>query len=763
MKHRLTLLGCAPVPLAHYLKALGVLRIVGEQVDDRSTGHWWRDQFVLESELDREALIDFFLNRYAPAPIVAPWNSGSGFFPQDNAKALEAIEKSEIDRFQNYREVIKHARLALMFDDFGFEKHFVGYRKLSETFKNEQNSETKETLKKALKANLQKVKEPLLQLCRNTFPDHALKWIDAVYVLTEAGEAKYPPLIGTGGNDGRLEFTNNFMQRLIELIDLDSGVPKSGQRAVLSQALFASAAPPTLTKAPIGQFFPGAAGGANAASGFSGTSMVNQWDFVLMLEGAMVFAAASVKRLEDRSSGKLAYPFCVRQSSAGYASASGSDESDSRAEIWMPLWSEPTTLEEVLTVFGEGRAQVGRRAARTGVDFARAAVTIGVDRGIGEFQRYGFQRRNGKAYFATPLDRVEVKPNSTVDLLAQVDSWLSKLRDKARPKKDSASTRRKEPTAPASITRALRHIESRILDLCKNGTAERLQNVLIALGQCERTLTNSLQWTLKMGIPPLAGSLSTDWLREADTGSQEFRLARSLASLSTLFGKDRVAFIRHLEPLKPKKKGFCWNDQHDPDVRWSRKNLAANLNEVLSRQLVKIAQAGAGEFPPVRSLPVSLHDVVAFIEERVDEVLMEDLLWGLVLIDYRQTDNRKEEDARLRRDDGQASKRSLPPAIYSLMKLCFLPANLPDNIALEPKIPIQPQIHRQAAFAANSAEASALAARRLLASGHPPLIRQLTGSREVTIRSAAALLFPINFSSVRAIIKHVLPPKEEDE
>ena len=38
-------------------------------------------------------------------------------------------------------------------------------------------------------------------------------------VLDEKGEPKYPSLLGTGGNDGNLDFTNNAMQRLGELFD----------------------------------------------------------------------------------------------------------------------------------------------------------------------------------------------------------------------------------------------------------------------------------------------------------------------------------------------------------------------------------------------------------------------------------------------------------------------------------------------------------------------------------------------------------------
>ena len=78
----LPLAGCAPVPLAHYLKALGILRLVAEQADPTAAGCWQRDTFVLHSALDRDALLDFFLHRYQPTPILAPWNGGSGFLQE---------------------------------------------------------------------------------------------------------------------------------------------------------------------------------------------------------------------------------------------------------------------------------------------------------------------------------------------------------------------------------------------------------------------------------------------------------------------------------------------------------------------------------------------------------------------------------------------------------------------------------------------------------------------------------------------------------
>jgi len=46
------------------------------------------------------------------------------------------------------------------------------------------------------------------------------EWLNAALVLDGEGKARWPSLLGTGGADGRLDFTNNFMQRLAEVYDL---------------------------------------------------------------------------------------------------------------------------------------------------------------------------------------------------------------------------------------------------------------------------------------------------------------------------------------------------------------------------------------------------------------------------------------------------------------------------------------------------------------------------------------------------------------
>jgi CRISPR-associated protein Csx17 len=94
-----------------------------------------------------------------------------------------------------------------------------------------------------------------------------------------------------------------------------------------------------------------------------------------------------------------------------------SDAGSSRGEIWMPLWPNPVKIDELRALLAEGRVTLGRRPARDGLDFARAVSRLGTDRGINAFQRYGFMVRNGLAYLATPIARVESKRAPGADLI----------------------------------------------------------------------------------------------------------------------------------------------------------------------------------------------------------------------------------------------------------------------------------------------------------------------------------------------------------
>ena len=91
--------GCRRAPLAHYLKALGILRLLVEQRADCDSRGWWDGEtFCLLSDLSREQLEAFFLERYKPTPLLSPWNKGCGFF-KANDPGLGPLEQSHAARF----------------------------------------------------------------------------------------------------------------------------------------------------------------------------------------------------------------------------------------------------------------------------------------------------------------------------------------------------------------------------------------------------------------------------------------------------------------------------------------------------------------------------------------------------------------------------------------------------------------------------------------------------------------------------------------
>ncbi|WP_009963689.1 type I-G CRISPR-associated protein Cas8g1/Csx17 [Verrucomicrobium spinosum] len=843
----LTLTGCAPVPLAHYLKALGVFRLVSDSADGDAfaTASWKNDSLQITSRFDREDLLRFFLNNYQPTPIVAPWNGGSGFYEGDEQSAVESIQNSTSPRFGELKRDIatilqwsqlgptkqafsimvarlkeveakldgKAAKdigdlvsdfyhsLADFISEVGITEDLVlaWHIEQAEGFDVGSNQTTKKAKSNLIKA-AKKVrtkfkqlhrasgKEEIILLARSSLSDVALSGIDAMVPLLNEGQVAYPPLFGSGGTDGRLEFTNKYLQCLCEVIDPKTGLPTVDAATWLETSLFQETTSGPLSEAPIGQFFPGAAGGANSKSGFGGGSTVNPWDFIFMMDGGMMFAGSAAKRFESDGDAFLVCPFCVGHNGIGFGSSSRSDEAKAGCEIWAPLWERPATFGELKAVFSEGRAQLRGGRVQNGVDFAQAAVTLGVDRGISEFQRYAILERNGQSNFATPLGRFAARRNARVDLLADVQKWMSRLRIKT----DSQS----KPKAPNGVRSAFNVVERRIMELCQKDSPDHLQSLLAALGSTERAVARSFNWASEKdkfqreNISPLRG-LRQDWLEKIGD-SAETRLAASLAGARVSFGKGRETlwFRQHLEPLKrSEKRGWfnpMWSElSSENDVTWHEGDLADSLNAILTRRIQRVENAGAEGWPDWSPRYASLADITAFIEQRTDDLLLADLIWGLCLLDW-QSIAQRERMARLAaetveqpantsleleeepprqeidqvpdfdwRSDEEVRHQVVPSSFYALLKLCFRRKDRDGKV-----VPIVSAIHQRARMGDGLA-ASRLAARRLLASGEVPLVRELSVSTKIARRTAAALLFPISPRDIK-LLKFTIQHQTEE-
>lgn len=643
------LAGCTPVPLAGYLKGLGVLRLVAEQADPGARGCWRNECFHLTTRLSEEALTAFFLNDYQPSPIVAPWNSGSGFFDGDNRDGFTPLAESPAPRFVPMRRAIALCAEA------------VAARPADDT------------------------KEAFVARLRASLPDDALAWIDAALALAP-DRLLFPPLLGTGGNDGRLDFTNNFMRRLVKngtpfgLFDAQTGAARPDAARLLPSALFGLPVD-GLSDAAVGQFAPGAAGGPNATAGFEGAPVLNPWDFVLTIEGALLFAGALTRRNEGARATGASFPFTVAAVGAGWGGVGVEDEADARAEFWAPLWSQPATAAETGRFLSEGRAVLNGRTAGDGLEFARAAAALGVARGVTEFQRYGFVMRAGKAYLATPLGRRAVldRPSDTASLIANLEAgrWLDRVR-RLRGAKESARARN-----------LARRLDDALFALAEAQAGPlEVQAALMAVGALARHLATAPKaWETVQPPPPLSRS----WLRLADDESVEFRVAAALAGLGhpwlepAVAGDDgsrpvpvlpMAAHLAPLDPSRPVTRGAAWFDEkrRPPGTRdgrleavWGDGGLVRNLVAVLERRLLDRSGREEGVADPLGfAAGARLSDVLAFIEggPAFDDARCAALLAGLAWAKPR----------RLPARGGGVETNPLPLA-YAALKPLFTPAD----------------------------------------------------------------------------------------
>jgi CRISPR-associated protein Csx17 len=778
-RHTHSLEGCRPTPLASYLKALGILRLVAEQNDPSARGWWHADRFQLRTTLDREALVRFFLEEYRPTPIIAPWNGGSGFYfrerkskekdpetgkraklgvrdePTAATKTLTAVEQSTCARLAAHRRAISKAR-ALLVD------------------------------LELTAAPSDDDKERLFQLLRSRADTDLLAWLDTAAALLPDG-AKFPPLLGTGGNDGNLDFSSNFLQRISELFALETGEPTAVSRELLESALLGG---PTASVdgVAIGQFAPADAGGLNSTAGFSGGSRVNGWDYVLTLEGALVFAGGVSRRLDGADSAFLSYPFTFRAAAAGFGSASLDELGDTRGEVWIPIWTRPTAFQEIRALFREGRLSLGARPARDGLDAARAVGSLASDRGIVAFERYGFVKRFGKNYLATPLGRRFAAPNPAGELLTDLDrgGWLERLRTKGT-----------SDDAPAAVRSAVRSLEDAIFALLERKRRPRdVQETLMALGRAVRCVALRPKLQEMLAPPP---QLSTAWVIAADDGSPELRLALALAALRMGHGKAQgeanadvgtegergevngtgqsgeaaagvcntvdLTMCAHLGPLDPDSRlrspRWAGDGKRAGEGRavavWGAGSFVDNLCAVAQRRLIEQRRRGLDQVPLDGAYGVGSGDIRAFLDGGVDDARLADLLLGLAWVSLEEWPHSKSEHAPL-------------PFAYAALKPLFTPRRVIDRLKEDHRLPYEvgdlpvPPALPALLAGGRVAEAVRLGQQRAQASGLPaPFLdpRSGTAGRPFDAmagrRLLAALVIPVNAGVVRACLDQAYP------
>ena len=795
---KITLRGCTSEPLLSYLSSLAVLRLVSQQKDPDARGWWENGIFHLDTKLDEDELVQFFMTEYAPTPIVAPWNGGSGFYEGDNTEGIDSIRNSASERFALYRRTLDRIFsfsemppvglsigniLAILKQEADKKKgrskedlieaanevnskleplktilapvnpSDLTIKQLEDQSKISKNSASAEkeraiaikgilkparkasTLVKRLKRGSDK--EKIIQACRDRLDEHVIEWIDAAAVIGPEGDAEYPPILGSGGNEGRLDYTNTFMSNLAEL--LLSPDNEETSRNLLLNALFAEATN-GLSASKVGQYDPGRAGGYNQSPGIEKKDFpANPWKFVLAMEGSLVWASG-VARRHAQERGFLRCPFTVRACQVGYSSSSEKDGQKARAEIWAPLWKLPVSYPELRSFLSEGRADVGKKRATNGIKFAEAVASLGVDRGISEFVRYSLLKRRGDSYVALPTGHFSVHARSESDLVRELDPILAKV--------DQFLRGFKEP--PASFTSARQRIDDAIFNLLECGGADKVKSLLIAIGRLEHLISQRDRSRNPKLNSPLFG-LTPRWIEEADDNSVEIRIAASLASIGPRDKKStcKVGYIRaNLASVDPVQI-WSWS-QGQGQTAWMGNSLMARMASILTRRMMDAERSNCKDNPLWGASPIRAEDAVSLIEGTVDEEVVENLLFGLMWIDWN---DRHLSETRT----NLALKWSTPivdrviPRPFALLKLLFLPEPF-NQVTVRPEASIVPLL-----TSGRIGDACEIGRRRLFVSGLSPVTSRFPDSGNGT-GIAAALLLPMQRS--QAIAKLVLYQSE---
>lgn len=613
--------GCITRSMSSYLKALGLLRILSKK-DPEVTGRWNSDTFVIKTEMGRDEILGFLLEEYEPTPIIIPWSYNK------YRKSCNKIKGMTSDRFKSYHDTIWQIDQIL--------EQICG------------SNITKEAV--AAKKFI------LLQMLRNKLPDNVVPWLDAVFVLErKKDKPTFAPILGSGGNDGNFDMAENFVERIVMLLSKDR-VDES--RAWLEESLFDEIG--ELWASKTTGHNPDGCGGPNSGMGFEGKSLSNPWDYVLMMEGTMLFAGSVSKRLSATSTGKAVSPFTADASNVGYATASSEDvgegsEPPSKGEIWTPVWDHFATYREIKQVFSEGRVQLGGKPAKTGVEFARAVITMGVERGISRFQRFGILKRKGKAYLFINMGKIQVKNEPMANLLDELDEWYDLIIKKSKEKKK----------APASLQLRVRSLNNAIMTFCTSVTKESLLRVLIEVGKLESHISGYDDYK------PLP-KLSNRWLTECYDNSAEFRLAAAVGSIND---KD-VGSIRHNLESVIKEKGYWKCKKDSVSFVWKQgDDTLRNMRRVLQRRGLDGKIRSLPHIPISGTVHARIGDVNEFLNGGLDTKKIGDLILPLSMIDTTS------QTAYPWRNQLDHAGEILMPEAYVVIKMVYPPHAIATSVS----------------------------------------------------------------------------------
>ncbi len=762
--------GCTDLPLMRYLSALGVIQAIGTQLDGSARFAWQDGELRVQTTDTADQLVEFFLDHWAPSPIMSPWNGSSGFDGRAKDDDLEVIEQTSDPRFRDYRDAIKIGRVT--FAELARDARYV--------------DPTTNKITGDGKARM-------LLMLRERLPDSAVRWLDAAVVslgpdTNDSQLFAYPALLGSGGNDGRLEFSRNFATTLVTVLGLKPGrgaMTRKRSEELLRQALFSGSA--KLAGGVTGMFDPAGAGDPRSAWKEK-QAVSNPWTFVLCFEGSTMMRSNAARQwgaesgahhgVKNRS--KLAAsPFLFEMSPVGHASAA---PESSRAEFWAPLWHDFWSLREVTHLLGQGRVSWQGKQARNALDAVRGASSLGAARGVSRFTRFVFAERNGLSVFAVPAGDVRPHSSPRVPLTAQLDVWLNRIEGRQ---------------VPNGVTAQIQAVKRSLWNLAMAERAERLQDVLIAVGELEGQISRSP--STQEFVPPLPFLDAREWASALDDGSPEHRVALAVATQRDWTARRTLSLRTLLRPIAIEGRRATWTGTRATVGGLGARSIDQVLAEALMARFIEVqkeplrnpsdsstGQRGAAALPkstgaglsvcyPTRHVRATLADVAQFWGvpgSSFDHVRFERLLIAYLPLNAGLSSGASYQAARLGSQTPAGGRQELAfdrllPIAYQLLAPFFVPVTewserSDDGAAAIQRLAARPRADWGALLATGRVgdviqkAMTRLRIAGLQAKALSPRDAESAGAFVDAERLAAALLIPIGPRSAGAALSRVV-------
>ncbi|GAC1401618.1 MAG: hypothetical protein NVSMB64_00010 [Candidatus Velthaea sp.] len=711
--------GLRTVSLLGYLKTIGIARAYALQLDPEVKVRLTDDGAKFSTKHTRETFERFFLETYAPTPVVNPWNKGGGVAKNSKSRSADElvrrIERTTSDRWQPYRDAIVAARSAVVLA----EAHDL----------------TKDADRKKL----------LVSLYRARCPEAAIAWIDTAVILG-AKDAGFPPIVGSGGNDGRLDFGVTFADFALKVMD-DRPARGFDRGALLSDALNGTTTT-ALVSGSLGQYAPATSVKFNLGNGMLGDGFVNPWDYVFAIEGTVAFAGAIAKRANTGE--RTTAPFSFSSIAAGFGTASSGE--DTRGELWLPIWIGTASWPAISALLRRGRLEVdlsndnrtATRSARNSLDAVHGALTLGMASGVDRMERVVFAARNGLAYTGMSAGTIRVgerRDPAIASLNRETLQWVTRTASLQIGAQASEAIHAYEATL-------YRYSSIRFDDRSQRAIA--FQDVIAALGTVARTVALAPPREHRP-LPFLDPSL-LERDGPLDDGSSEHRIARALASLrfsEAAVSSESIRFDLICERFEGGRPAYG----SDRKSLWHPDTVALLASLAERRTRDPAAATGAGLDNSLERAFAT--DFESFLSRDLDLDRLGRLVLGYSLVHLERGQTYRQPVAHLEpressEDEGASSAPALHvaekkkeavqiPAAFAILKMVIDRIHPPDVIARPPMVKeIVPLL-----LADNGERALSIAERRLRATGFEP-----RDVRDVPIDDpllyAAALIVPAN-------------------